>query len=180
MLGYSLRPLLEALLPLPTIPIQRPRNTIHPVLTPTPLGQHVRKGVTARADGDIISRTQLHPLPTVETRPGARARVVGDADAEDDGVGEDDGPEGEGVGADGGDEDDGVFGVAEGTAGGEVVGGGSRRGGDADSVGLDGGEMFIVAEDFDGGHGWKERECQYFHRGCDHDSWSNKCRRNSR
>ena len=56
--------------------------------------------------------------------------------------------------ADGGDEDDGVFGVAEGTAGGEVVGCRAGGSGDADTVGLDGGEMFVVAEDFDCGHGW--------------------------
>ena len=54
--------------------------------------------------------------------------------------------------ADGGDEDDGVFGMAEGAAGCEVVGCGAGGGGDADSVGLDGCEVFVVAEDFDGGH----------------------------
>lgn len=57
--------------------------------------------------------------------------------------------------ADGCDEDDGVFGVAEGAAGGEVVGGAAGGGGDADAVGLDGGEVFVAAEDFDGGHGWR-------------------------
>ena len=55
--------------------------------------------------------------------------------------------------ANGCDEDDGVFGVAEGAASGEVVGGAAGGGGDADSIGLDGGEVFVVAKNFDGGHG---------------------------
>lgn len=55
--------------------------------------------------------------------------------------------------ADGGDEDDGVFGVAKGATGAEIVGCGAGGGGDADAVGLDGGEVFVVAEDFDGRHG---------------------------
>ena len=54
--------------------------------------------------------------------------------------------------ADGCDEDDGVLGVAERAASGEVVGGAAGGGGDTDAVGLDGGEVFVVAEDFDGGH----------------------------
>ena len=54
--------------------------------------------------------------------------------------------------ADCSDQDDGVLRVAEGATGGEVVGGGAGRGGDADAVGLDGGEVFVVAEDLDGGH----------------------------
>ena len=61
------------------------------------------------------------------------------------------------MGADCGDEDDRVFGVAEGAAGGEVVGCGAGRGGDADSVGLDCCEVFVVAEDFYGGHCWGRR-----------------------
>ena len=59
--------------------------------------------------------------------------------------------------ADGCDEDDGVFWVAEGAAGGEVVGCGAGWSGDADAVGLDGGEVFVVAKDFDGGHRCWER-----------------------
>lgn len=54
--------------------------------------------------------------------------------------------------ADGGDEQDGVVGVAEGTAGCEVVGRAAGGGGDADAVGLHGGYVEVVAEDFDGGH----------------------------
>lgn len=54
--------------------------------------------------------------------------------------------------ADGRDEDDGVVWVAEGAAGGEVVGGGSRGGGDADAVGEDGGHEFFVHEEFGAGH----------------------------
>lgn len=46
-------------------------------------------------------------------------------------------------------EDHWVLGVAEGSAGCEVVGCGSGWGRDADAVGLDGGEMFVVAEDLD-------------------------------
>ena len=56
------------------------------------------------------------------------------------------------MGADGGDEDYGVFWVAEGAAGCQVVGCGAGWGGDADPVGLDGGEVFVVAEEFDCGH----------------------------
>ena len=49
-------------------------------------------------------------------------------------------------------EDHGVFGVAEGTARCEVVGCAAGGGRDADAVGLDRGEVFVIAEDFDGGH----------------------------
>ena len=58
------------------------------------------------------------------------------------------------MGADGREEDDGVFGMAEGAAGREIVSGGARRGSDADAIGLHGGEVFVIAEDFNGGHGW--------------------------
>ena len=56
------------------------------------------------------------------------------------------------MGADGGNQDDGVVGVAEGAAGGEVVGCGAGGCGDAYAVCLDGGEVFVVAEEFDCGH----------------------------
>ena len=52
------------------------------------------------------------------------------------------------------DQDDRVFGMAEGAACGEVVGCGPGRGGDTDTVSLDGREMLVVAEQFDGGHCW--------------------------
>lgn len=115
-------PLLVPLLLLSRIPPQLAANTIHPVLAPSPLGLHRRKGEPARADGDVVAGLELDALPAVEARPGRVAGVVGDADAQDDGVGEDDGAEGEGVRADGRHEHDGVLGVAEGAAGGEVVG----------------------------------------------------------
>lgn len=57
--------------------------------------------------------------------------------------------------ADGGQEDDGILGVTEGAAGCEVVGCAAGGGGDADAVGLDGGEVLVVAEELDGGHGWR-------------------------
>ena len=52
----------------------------------------------------------------------------------------------------GGQEDHGVFGVAQRTSCGEIV---SRRAGGcrhADTVGLHGGEMLVVAEDLNSGH----------------------------
>lgn len=56
--------------------------------------------------------------------------------------------------ADGCDEDDWVFGVTEGAAGGEIVGGAAGGGSNADAIGLDGGKVLVVAEDFDRGHGF--------------------------
>ena len=46
-----------------------------------------------------------------------------------------------------------VFRVAKRATRCEVVGGGARGRGDADAVGLDGGEVVVVAEELDGGHG---------------------------
>lgn len=150
---YLLRPLLEALLPLSAVPLQRPGNTIDPILAPSIQRQDARKGEPRGADGDVVARLELHAFFPVEARPRAGARVVGDAGAQDDGVGQDDGAEGEGVRADGGDQDDGVVRVAQGAAGGEVVRGAARGRRDADAVGLDGGEVFVVAEELDAGHG---------------------------
>jgi len=56
------------------------------------------------------------------------------------------------VGADCRDKDDGVVWVAERAAGCEIVGCGAGGRGDADAVCLDGGEVFVVAEEFDCGH----------------------------
>lgn len=53
------------------------------------------------------------------------------------------------MGTDGCDQDDRVLGMAQRASGGEIVRRGSRRGGDADAVCLDGGEVLVVAEDFD-------------------------------
>ena len=44
--------------------------------------------------------------------------------------------------------------MAEGAACGEVVGCGAGGGGDTDTVSLDGREVLVVAEQFDGGHCW--------------------------
>lgn len=114
---------------------------------------HICKRVSTRADSDIISRLQLDPLSPIETRPRACAGIVRDAYAQNNGVGEDDGSEGERMRADGGDEDDGVLGVAEGAPGCEIVG--CRAGGcsNTDAVGLNRGEMLVVAKDFCRGHG---------------------------
>ena len=57
------------------------------------------------------------------------------------------------MGADSSDEDDWVFGVAERATSCEVVGRAASRCCDADTVSLDGGEMLIVAENLNGGHG---------------------------
>lgn len=155
-------PLLERPLPLPIIPIQRAADTAHPILASAFPRHHVGERIPAGADGDVIARVQLDALAAVEAGPAGGAGVVGDADAEDDGVREDDGAEGEGVRADGGDEDDGVFRVAEGAAGGEVVGRGAGWGGDADAVGLDRGHEFFVHEEFGAGHCWFSRSTTSF------------------
>ena len=146
------RPLLEGLLPLPRVPLQRPTDAVDPILTPPPRRHHIGERIPRRAHRHVVPRVQLDPLPAVETRPAAAARVVGHADAQDDRVGEDDGPEGERVRADGGQQNHGVFRVAEGAAGGEVVGCRPGGRGNADAVGLYGGEMLVIAKDLDGGH----------------------------
>jgi len=97
------------------------------------------------------------PLPPIETRPGGSSSVIRHTRTKNNSIREDYRPEREGVCANSCDEDDGVFRVAEGATGSEVVGRAACGGGDADAVGLDGGEVFIVAEDFDGGHGWRGR-----------------------
>lgn len=56
--------------------------------------------------------------------------------------------------ADSSDEDDGVVRVAERAAGCEIVGCGAGGCCDADAVCLHGGEVLVVAEDFDRGHCW--------------------------
>ena len=53
--------------------------------------------------------------------------------------------------------------MAKGAACGEVVGCGAGGGCDADAVSLDGREVLVVAENFDGGHCWGELE-SFIHR----------------
>lgn len=140
-------PLSIGLLLLPGVPPQLPADTVHPVLAPPPLCLHAGEGVPAGRDGHVVARVELKTLTAVERGPRARPRAVGHADAQDDGVGEDNGPEGEGMRADGGHEHHWVFGVAEGASGCEIVGCGACGCGHADAVGEDGGKVFVVAED---------------------------------
>lgn len=145
-------PLPISLLLLPRVPPQLPADTVHPVLAPAALRLHTGKGVPAGRDRHVVAGLQLEPLAAVKGRPRARARAVGDTDAQDDGVGKDDRPEGQRVRADGGHEHHRVLRVAERAACCEVVGGraGGRR--HADPVGKHRGEVLIVAEDFGVGH----------------------------
>jgi len=79
------------------IPIQRPRDTINPIFTARTQRQYRRKRIPARADSDVISRKQFDAIFAVEGDPRVGAGVEGDADAQDEGVGEENGAEGEGV-----------------------------------------------------------------------------------
>ena len=148
----SLIPLLKSLLLLPRVPPQLPTNTIDPLLAPAARRLHARKRVPARADGHVVARLQLRPLAAVEAGPAARARAVRHADAQHDGVGQDDGPERQRVRADGRHQHDGVLRVAQRAARREVVGRRARRRRDADAVGQDRGEVLVVAKDLGVGH----------------------------
>ena len=110
-------PLLKALLPLSRIPIQRSRNTINPVLAPSPLLHHVGKRVPRCGYRDIVAGAKLYsvnsheeyqhlhmrgclrrvggkgkrciiiPLPSIEARPARRPRIIRHAYPQNDCVG---------------------------------------------------------------------------------------------
>ena len=146
-------PLIERLLPLPAIPLQRPAQTVDPVLAPPPRRHHIRERIPTRGDCDVIAGTQLDALAAVETDPAVGAGIVRNPNTQDHAVGEDDGAERESMGADCGDKDDRVLWVAERAAGREVVGCAACGRRDADPVCLDGGEVLLVAEELNRGHG---------------------------
>lgn len=51
--------LIKHLLPLPTIPLQRPANTVDPIFTPPPRRHHVREGVSGRGDRHVVAGAEL-------------------------------------------------------------------------------------------------------------------------
>ena len=96
-------PLLIRLLLLPRIPPQLPADAVDPVFAAAAMGLDRGEGVATGADSDVVAGTELDALTAVEAGPRVRARVVGDADAQHDGVRQDDGAERERVRRGGGD-----------------------------------------------------------------------------
>ena len=121
-LRLSIRPLLVALLPLSGIPAQLSSDAVNPILGSSSFAHHIRKWVSAGADRNIISWSQLNSFSAVKARPAACSRIIRNSNAENYGIGKNDGPKGERMGADCCDENDRVLRVAEGASSGKIIG----------------------------------------------------------
>jgi hypothetical protein len=131
-----LTPFFIALLSLPRIPPQLATDTVHPVFAPPSLRHHICEGVSTGTNCDIISRPQLDPFSAIETCPATSSRVIRNTYPEDNGIRQDDGPEGESVRADSCHKDHRVLWMAKRSAGCEIVGCRTGGSGNADTIGL--------------------------------------------
>ena len=131
-----LTPFFIALLSLPRIPPQLATDTVHPVFAPPSLRHHIREGVSTGTNCDIISRPQLDPFSAIKTCPATCSRVIRNTYPEDNGIRQDDGPEGESVRADSCHKDHRVLWMAKRSAGCEIVGCRTGGSGNTDTIGL--------------------------------------------
>lgn len=141
-------PLLESLLLLSRVPSQLPTNTIDPILAPASFCLNRGEWISARADSHIVAGAQLYSLSPVKTGPRGRPGIVGDANSQNDGVGQNDWSEGQRVSADGCNEHDGILRVAQGATGSEIVSRRARRCRYTNAICEHRSKVLVVSKDF--------------------------------
>lgn len=82
------------LLLLSCVPAELGTDTIDPVLAAAAMWLDAGEWEAAGTNGYVVAREELDARAPIEAGPAVRARVVRDADAQHDGVGEDDRTEG--------------------------------------------------------------------------------------